>query len=272
MTETKTDIMPECLSNYKDLNRYDKQFIEKIFSQRMAELGIISIDTYCKLFMKNPKEKENFYKALNNNYSSFFRNRFTYSFLESIITTNIINKKVKSPNKELRIWSMASALGQEPYTIALILEEIKSSFQLNFDYRIFATDISESNIEKAKNGIYYDNDISNMTYERLKKYFIHKENLYEISNDLKKNIEFSVFDLFNENFYCPPSSIFGDFDIIICSNILFYYQDQYKNIIIKKIEKSLNNSGYIITDTAERDVLLKNKFFEIYPHSCIFKK
>ncbi|MFT3752653.1 MAG: CheR family methyltransferase [Paludibacter sp.] len=89
---------------------------------------------------------------------------------------------------------------------------------------------------------------------------------------MKKNIDFSVFDLFDTNFSCPPASIFGNFDFVFCANLLFYYSAECRAGIIEKVNNSLADNGLLVTSETEREMLIQAGFKEVYPQSAIFMK
>jgi chemotaxis methyl-accepting protein methylase len=80
-----------------------------------------------------------------------------------------------------------------------------------------------------------------------------------------------VFDLFSEQLSCPPASIFGDFDLMVCANLLFYYKNEDRKIILKKAGKCLAKGGFIITGETERDILIRHNYHEVFPQSAIFQ-
>ena len=91
-----------------------------------------------------------------------------------------------------------------------------------------------------------------------------------ICDELKRNIDFSVYDILDSDYSCPPASIFGDFDLVMGANLLFYYEPDIQRIMIDKLTKSMNLSGFFVTGEVERDMVLKHKN-EVYPFSAIFK-
>ena len=137
---------------------------------------------------------------------------------------------------------------------------------------IFATDRDEELIEQAYKGQYARHNLENISLAKIDKWFIKYGATYFIKPELKKRISFSVFDLFDENCSSPPTSIFGHFDIIFCANLLFYYKEKYRKIILDKIEGAMAEKCYLVTGESERDILVKYKFREIYPQSAIFIK
>lgn len=255
-----------------DISRYDDTFMYKVIQRRIEETSSISNDKYILLLEASKKERETFLDSLHICYSEFFRNPLTFSVLEKIILPLLLNEKSKSKRKDIRIWSTACAEGQEAYSVAMLIEEFISSKIEESAYRIFATDQCESELTKAVNGQYNVTALNNLVMKRLKRWFIKQGDVYVVKSDLKKNIDFSVFDLFDEQLSSPASSIFGDFDMVFCSNLLFYYKTEYRKIILAKAGNSLKSGGYIIVGETERDILFNFNYKEVYPHSAIFQK
>lgn len=265
-----TDLL-ECQLNI-DISRYDDDFLSKSFNKRISELHYSSAEEYCRFLKQDNNERQLFLDSLQNSHSEYFRNALTFSVLESIILPSIILKKYDAENIEIRVWSCACASGQEPYSLAILFEELKSRNIREFDYRIFATDHSESQIRKARNGRYSAGEIDNLSLKRVKRWFTKDDEVYTINNELKSNIEFSVFDLFDKQKKSPPASIFGDFDIVVCANLFFYYKNEYCKIILDKISQNLAHEGFVITGESERNILVDYKYVETIPLSGIFNK
>ena len=153
----------------------------------------------------------------------------------------------------------------------MLLHELKNSSHGKINFRIFATDQSETQIKLARSGEYPESALNGLNLKRVNQWFIKTGEIYSVKPELKKNIEFTVFDLLNDKFSCPPTSIFGDFDLIICANILFYYNPEIQNKIIKKTKNCLSDHGYFITGETERELLIQSGFHEVYPQTAIFK-
>ncbi len=251
-----------------DVSKYDEIFLKKALEAKITEKNCKSEEEYYELLNDSDEEVNNFIHSLSISYSEFFRNSLTFSVLEKIVLPSIIYKKDETNHKEIRVWSAACASGQETYSAVMLLKE--NSLNANINYRIFATDSSENQIEKAQNGSYYLHDLTQLTVKRLDKWFVKNKDIYTVKPDLKHNVEFSIFDLLDKDHSCPPSSIFGNFDLIFCANVLFYYKPEFRKKIIKKLTNSLSANGYLVTGETEREMLLKYGFHEVYPQSAIF--
>jgi len=253
-----------------DVSGFDETFLYKSVQKKITETHCKSEDEYYTLLEQNEKEAHHFLNSLRISYSEFFRNPLTYSVLERIVLPSIVSGKQNAKRKEIRIWSAACASGQEPYSLAMLLEEMKNTDCNICNYRIFATDQSELMLSEARTGSYPADALNNISMKRVKQWFIKNGESYTVKPELKKNIEFSVFDLFNETLACPPSSIFGDFDLVIFANLLFYYKNEYREKILKKTYSSLARGGFLITGETEREILIRKNYREVFPQSAIF--
>jgi chemotaxis protein methyltransferase CheR len=272
MKETNNHITNLLASHGIDVSQYDESFLSKSYQKRIAEINCSSEDEYYHYLNQHSDEAQNFLNSLHISYTEFFRNPLTFSVLERILLAMIVSQKKKSNRKEIRIWSSACATGQEVYSLAMLLEELKNSDNAKLSYRIFATDHCDSQVKMAEKGNYTTEALGNLSIKRVKQWFIKHSDSYAIKPELKANITFSVFDLFSKELSSPPTSIFGDFDMVICANLLFYYKPEYRKIILKKVDSSLATGGYIIVGEAEREIVMNYGYNEVFLQSGIFKK
>jgi chemotaxis protein methyltransferase CheR len=255
-----------------DLSKFNVSFLSTLIKNRLNETGFHSEEEYSAFLAQNEQEEKKFFESLYICFSEFFRNTLTYSVLEQIILPSIILQNKNTKRKEIRIWSAACAGGQEAFSLAMILEEMNNGTNRKLNYRIFASDSSEKQLSEAKNGKYFVSNLGTISLKRAQRWFNPEGEYYSIKPELKTNIDFSVFDLLDQNLSSPPASIYGDFDLVICSNILFYYNEPCRKNILQKISQSLTPGGYLITGEAERDILMSNNFIEVFPQSAIFKR
>jgi len=209
---------------------------------------------------------------LSNSYSEFFRNPLTFNYLEQLILPSLIHQKIKGKEKEIRIWSAACASGQEAYSIAMLFDEALESVKQQVACHLFATDIDPAELDNAQIGVYHRKSVNNVSLKRIKTYFSQQEDTFTVASRLKKYIDFSVFDLLCEQYNCPPASVYGSFDLVFCSNILFYYKPEYQQRIIDKVGKCLVKGGYLVTGETEREMLKEQNYREVFPSSGIFEK
>ncbi|HLP06472.1 MAG TPA: protein-glutamate O-methyltransferase CheR [Paludibacter sp.] len=273
MSDYRKQIVDALLAGYNfDLSKYDKRFFEKLVTERMAETQCSGKDVYCDLLTSNKPEAHKFVDMFTVSYSEFFRDSLTFSVLDKIVLPHLISANKNMRSKEIRVWSAACASGQEVYSLAMLLNEHLSGDNSGVRFRIFGTDASFSQVQLANAGHYTKASLNNLTVSRIDQWFEKQEGMYVVNHELRKNIEFSVFDLFDPNYSYPPASIFGEFDLVFCSNVLFYYSAEHQREIIKKVNNSLVNDGLLIMGETERELLVEQCHEEIYPHSSIFRK
>jgi len=273
MKENLIKIINELKSiNEINISKYDESFLHKIIHNRMEVTQSLSMDEYCKYLAQAKDEKEFLIQSFYNSYSKFFRNTFTFSLLENIILPNLIQNRSSNKNKEIRIWSSACASGQEVYSLAILLEALKNGGATKFNYRIFATDLSEPQIKLAEEGQYTKEALDNLPLKYVKEWFTKLDDVYTVKPTLKQHITFSEFDLFNDKLKSPHTSIFGDFDLIFCANLLFYYNNEHRKKVLNKIINNMTEGGYVVTGEVERKILTGFDFYEIFPKSAIFSR
>jgi len=255
-----------------DASRFDCSFLDKTVQKRITETHCNSQEEYCALIEQNRNEGEEFMASLYISYSEFFRNPLTFAVLEKLVLPSLILNKKKAGGKETRIWSAACAAGQESYSLAMLMEEFRNDRNEQFSYRIFATDQDEAQIVEAQRGKYNKQSLNNLALKRLNKWFTNQGDFYFVKQGLKAHIDFTVFDLFNERLSSPPASIFGDFDLVFCANLLFYYKPEFQKIIFQKTGNAMAKGGFLVVGEVEREIMINYGFKEVYPHSAIFRK
>lgn len=256
----------------QDLSVYDDAFLQNIINNRRRELAMVNGCEYLNYLEICPEETTVFKTRLTNSYSEFFRNPLTFSYLEQVILPQLAEKKRIRMENEIRIWSAACASGQEAYSMAILCDELIESKKADISYLIFATDIDPEVLEQAQKGHYQPAALGKVTLKRTQTYFSRKGENYHIAPRIKQYVDFSVFDLLSDQGSCPPVSIYGNFDLIFCSNLLFYYKPEYRNQMLEKIGNSLAKGGYLITGEAEREIIKGNNYREVFINSAIFQK
>ena len=255
----------------EDLLRYDEKFLVKSFLYGCKKSGLDSPRRYCEYLEQNSAEADSFFKSLHIPFSQFFREPILFAYLEQRLLPNLLNHT--APGGEIRIWSAGCAGGQEAYSIAMLLESLLENAPGGLRYRIFATDISQEAILHAKSGEYLAADVQNVKIKYLQKYLFKSGNHYTVSPALKENIVFSSYDLLDTNSVNPPESIFGNFDMIFCANVMMYYNADARAYILRKMERALTNNGFLILSEAERAFVKSQGIFHPVTHPLpIFQK
>ncbi|SMF04985.1 CheR family methyltransferase [Desulfovibrio gilichinskyi] len=185
--------------------------------------------------------------AINTHETSFFRDLHPFNLIRDNILPDLIKNKKK--NKKIRIWCAAASTGQEPYTLSMVIHDLLESTPFNTvkhdDFSILATDISEKIIEKAKEGLFSNLELSRGLPAKYKKYFSQDNSQWKVSPLISSIVTFKRFNLL-ESF-----RILGQFDFVLCRNVLIYFDDKTKLDIVHKIHSVLPEDGCLILGATE---------------------
>ncbi len=240
----------------KDLAVYDGAFLVKSLERRLSGIDIDKAD-YPLYLQANRDEAARLMASFQITYSQFFRNPLTFAVLEQLILPHLSSQTPE--NAEIRVWSAGCSTGQEAYSIGILLEELRKSSSKPLRFRIFATDLAPEALNIARAGIYDEDSLANMRIKYLKHYFVKTGEVYGVIPELKTKIDFSEYDLLDPYSSNPPGSIYGDFDIIFCCNLLFYYRPEVRRSIVRKLKRSLAKGGYLVTGEAEAVLMGKDE-------------
>jgi len=260
-------------THHRDISRYDEAFLLKTLAKRLAFGDSTSTSSYVDHLAGSTEEAEHFYSLLHIPYSEFFRNQLSFALLEQWILPTLMSNINKSGQGELRVWSAGCAAGQEIYSIAILLEEMSESAENHVGARLFATDYSNKELALAQQGVYDNAAVRNVRQRHIRKYFNAEDESYKIIGRIKDRVNFSTYDLLDDRSSSPAASVYGDFDLVFCSNLLFYYRPEIRKSILSRIYQSLSPNGFLVTGEAERELVSKQEGFRaVAPPSAIFQK
>jgi len=254
-----------------DLSVYDETFLLKSLQKRMTATACDTMADYYLFLRANQAETGTFVQSLNITYSEFFRDPLVFALLQQTILPDILRNKKKNGRKEIRIWSAACASGQEAYSLAILLDQLEAGKQYGVHCHIFATDISATEIEIAKTGVYAPSSLQNVPMKYMDQYFSREGDYYKIAAQLREAVDFSVYDLLDQETKSLPSSIIGDFDLVFCSNLLFYFKQNTQKLIMNKTIRNLAPGGFVVTGEVEKEILSSFHFSPVFTPATIFK-
>lgn len=219
-----------------NLSAYKPNQLHRRIESLMTRVGVSSLEEYTKLIKKDSAQRQRFLDFITINVTEFFRNPELFDELDKYI------KSVYLPrNQSLKIWSAACSIGCEPYSVAMMLQNSSSTAS---KHKILATDIDSTILVRAKEGEYTDNEMKNVKAEYLNKYFKSVNNKYQINQSIKNMVTFKKHDLILDSYE-------GNFDIILCRNVVIYFNTDVKNEIYKKFSQSLKPGGLLFVGATE---------------------
>ena len=244
----------------RDISWYDESFLAQALEKRRAVTASQTAAAYLAYLAENSAEAAELCRSLHITYSEFFRDPLAFALLEHVILPRLVAEK--SGRAEIRIWSAGCAAGQEPYSVALLLDDLARAREQPIPHRIFATDQSEAELAAARQGVYAAAAVQNVRLRHLHDYFTQQGETYTISARLRDRLDFSIHDLLDLRFASPRVSIYGDFDIVFCSNLLFYYQPDIRQFILDQVYHALSPHGYLVTGAAETAIVERASGFQ----------
>jgi chemotaxis methyl-accepting protein methylase len=191
-------------------------------------------------------DSRRFHTALFNPTSRFFRNSYLFEFLSSEILSELFHRK-----PTIRLWSAGSAKGEEAVSLAILCKESATGSSSDAAFRIFATDINPDNVGAPGLHRFDRNALAEVKFGLVDKYFTEKDGVYFVNQSVLQAVHFHVHDLTSAALPFPRESIFGDFDLILCRNVLIYYTPQYQARIVSNLYKALAPKGYLVLGSEE---------------------
>ena len=243
-----------------DLLAFDEEFLTKSLGRGAAAAGIQEPIAYCEHLKHNPEAADQFFKSIHITYTQFFREPLLFAYIEHRLLPSFIQQAPKG--REIRIWSAGCSTGQEAYSLAIIFDEYLRSAGKELRFRIFATDISREALSVAERGEYFESDMQNVKLKYVRACFIEAGGKYAVVKAIKDKVSFAHYDLLDTSSANPPESIFGNFDLVCCNNLLMYYRKDLRMAMLKKLERSLTPAGLLAVSEAERSFIKSNTSFQ----------
>ena len=248
-----------------DLSGYKDQFIKRRVYARMLTCNVKSVSQYLRLLERSVEERRSFLDALSINVSCFFRDSYVWGVVKEKVLRKAIEDKIWKRGR-LQIWSAGCSYGQEPYTIAILILELAKELGTLPPVTIYATDIDEDALERAKIGVYPPMEVKNVPPQLLREYFLWMNGKYKVRNEVKALVRFRRHDLINQ----PPLKFIH---IIFYRNVQIYLSRECQIKVLRNFYTSLNPPGYLILGTSETIGEEGKDLFElISTYARIYKK
>lgn len=229
--------------HFEDSKRYfvDKRLIERI---EATDSGTFRNYFIMLRFEMTGEELQVLTNLMTVNETYFFREEYQFKCLvESILPEITAQKKDKRP---LRIWSMPSSSGEEAYSIAMYLLEYWPGIN-HWDVEIISSDIDTNIIAKARLGSYSSRSVQHLPQHLLRKYFRHKDDEYQICDELREAVEFTRVNLMKAS----DVRAYREFDVVFCRNLLIYFDDLSRRQSADTFFDALNPGGFLCLGHSE---------------------
>jgi len=202
-------------------------------------------------------------QAMTINETYFFRDKLPFDKLREVFLPQLV--AARGNKRSLRIWCAASSTGQEPYSIAMILEELAPVIP-GWRVEIVATDLSEAVLAKARAGIYSQFEVQRgLATAQLLKYFTQNREDWQLSQSIRSKVTFRHFNLLDDY------SSLGQFDLIFCRNVLIYFEPTRKTDVLNRMSRILAEDGVIVLGASESVLGLSTKLVSHPQHRGFFQ-
>ena len=220
-----------------DLNAYKEKQMKRRIDTLIAKNNIVGYDNYVKAIKSDKDLFEGFVNYLTINVSEFYRNPEQWVILDKEVFPDLI----KRYGKNLKVWSAACSTGDEPYSLVMALSRHLPLSNI----KVYATDIDKQVLAKAQVGLYNEKSIAAVPKDLREKYFTKVGPSYQISDEIKRRVEFKQHNLLKDEY---PTGC----DMIVCRNVVIYFTDEAKTEIYKKFNKSLKKNGILFVGSTEQ--------------------
>lgn len=225
-----------------DFTHYKQTTLNRRIQRRMLLYKVEHLEDYARYLQSNQAEVMALYQDCLIHVTSFFRDSESFDALKSLVFPVII--KDKSPDTPIRIWVAGCSTGEEAYSMAICMLEFVADQVSRVPIQIYATDISETAIEYARNGVYTLSQVANVTPERLYRFFIKVEGGYQISKSVREVCVFARQNLIGD----PP---FSRLDLVSCRNVLIYLGTALQKKLLPIFHYGLKSTGFLMLGTSE---------------------
>jgi chemotaxis protein methyltransferase CheR len=232
----------------------DKQYlVESRLTPVSRKHSLTSLgELVAKLKAGNEELTVDVVEAMTTNESFFFRDKITFEHFRDAIVPALMTARARE--RRIRIWCAAASTGQEPYSLAMMLKEMKDKLG-GWRVEILGTDISVDVLEKAKAGVYSQFEVQRgLPIQMLVKFFTQAGDTWQIAPDIRAMVQYRHHNLLAE------FSGFGRFDVVFCRNVLIYFDQETKSGVLNRIARQLDPDGYLVLGAAETVVGLSDAF------------
>ncbi len=252
--------------NGTDFAYYKQTTIRRRILRRMAINKYKKVTAYLEYLRENKKEQDILYQDILIPVTSFFRDPNIFEKLSSTYLPQII--KGIPAGKTIRVWVAGCSTGEEAYSLAILFKELletQSPGNHEKQIQIFASDLSETAIEKARLGRYLNTEVAGVSEKRLKRFFTKTNGRFQVNRQIRDMCVFAVHNFLKD----PP---FGKMDFISCRNVLIYFEPYLQKKALTTFHYVINPDGLLLLGKSETTSGVPDLFSEVAKSEKIFSR
>lgn len=243
-----------------------RYLLEKRVARRVEALGLTSFTSYHYLLRRGNHGDEELARLIDDvttNETYFMREHDQLRAL----TSEILPELAAGSSNPVSIWSAGCSSGEEPYSIVILA--LEAGLRPGRDLRVYASDISRSMLEKARRGEYRESSFRSMEERLRRRYFVEKEGLYRISDDVKRHVCFAHLNLLDP----ARRGLLGTMDVVLCRNVIIYFDLESRRRVIRAFDEKLRPGGYLLLGHSESLINLSTAFeLRHLRHDMVYRK
>jgi len=237
-----------------DFTHYKHSTLARRIKRRMALRGFETLEEYSRDLEQNREEASALCENCFITVTAFFREPTVFEELKKRVFPALVENR--GSDDPLRIWVPGCATGEEAYSIAICLMEFLDGAKVRVPFEIFATDISETSIEKARAGVYKDSELALVSPQRLARFFTRTERRYQVAKIIRDVCVFARHNVAQD----PP---FSRLDLISCCNVLIYLGAVLQRKVLSILHYSLKPTGFLVLGPSENIGTLSESFRQV---------
>lgn len=224
-----------------DFSLYKSTTIQRRITRRLVLSKLNTLEEYAGFLRGNAKELDALYSDVLISVTSFFRNPETFEVLQEKVLPELLKRPRDEP---IRCWVLGCSTGQEAYSIAIAFSEAVEKAPRAHSLQIFATDLNDALLDKARHGLYARSLVDDISPERLRRFFVEEEGGYRVTKALREMVVFA-----RQNVIADPP--FSRMDLVSCRNLLIYLEPSLQRKALPTFHYALKPGGFLLLGASE---------------------
>ncbi|MDR9403121.1 MAG: CheR family methyltransferase [Halothece sp. Uz-M2-17] len=246
-----------------DFSYYKQNTLLRRIQRRMNLHQLETYAEYLNFLRDNPKEVNNLFREFLIGVTSFFRDPNAFELLQEEILPPILESL--PDDGTFRAWIPGCSSGEEVYSLAIILRELIDEMPKRINLQLFGTDIDQLAIDRAREGLFPASIATNVTQQRLRRFFRPEGQFYRVSRDIRYSVVFSLQDVLKD----PP---FSRLNLLSCRNLLIYLNEEAQKRLLPLFHYTLQPSGILMLGGSETIGSFQNLFYTLDHKNKIFQR
>ena len=250
MSDAEFRMFAELLRNHCGLHFGEETrfLLEKRVNRRMSQCSVNNYSAY-HYELRNASHQDGELAQLiddvTTNETYFFRERGQLRALVGEIFPEVLMQRRERGNRPITVWSAGCASGEEPYSVVILAREV--GMDPSSDLRVYASDISRRMLRKARQGMYRENSFRETETHLRDRYFEEKDGQWKVSDEIKRHVDFIHINLMDRS----KIALLGAMDVILCRNVIIYFDTESKRKLIRTFEEKLRPGGHLLLGHSE---------------------